>query len=253
MMEQRKVALVTGAATGIGSAIAVKFASLGYDVILHYFSSQDQAEAIAEKIQTAYGVKTLLVQADLAKEEEIHKMVEKVFAHFSHVDILVNNAAVEINSAFSEKDMHSMEQVFRVNVFGPFLLSKLVGEAMYQRQYGKIVFISSNNAIDQNDPVTLEYDASKAALHSLVKNMAQQFSPYVNVNAVAPGWISTEKVEKMNAQLDGKLADEESKRIMLARFGQPAEVANVVAFLASDEASYIQGEIIRVDGGVKNA
>lgn len=249
---ERKVALVTGAGTGIGKETVMKLASQGCDVVACYHTSKTEAEAVVNLASTIFGVDSMVVQVDLSKEEDIHKMVEKVIERFGKIDVLVNNAALEINSDFSCKTKESFEQVLGINVIGTFLLSKLVGEIMVQNHYGKIVFVTSNNAIDQNDPTTLEYDASKMALHSIMKNLAIQFAPFVNVNAVAPGWISTEKVEKVNQELQGMLEQEESKRILLNRFGKPEEVANVISFLVSDEASYLNGEIIRVDGGIRN-
>ncbi len=250
-MEKEKVVLITGSSSDIGQMIAQKFANLGYSLILHYFTSEQEVNTLARMVEEKYEVNTMVVQADLGNLEDINNMVEKILKRYRGVDILVNNAAVENNSDFSKKDMDSMEEVFKVNVFGAFWLSKLLANWMYKQQYGKIVFISSNNALDQNDPVTLEYDASKAAQISMVKNLSKYYAPYVNVNAVAPGWISTKSVEKINSSLNGKLEEEESKRICLNRFGRPEEVAEVVVFLASDKASYINGEIIRVDGGIK--
>lgn len=251
-MEKRKVALVTGGGQGLGAAIVEKFASSGYDVAIHYFMSEEKAKLLAEKIEKEFSVKAMLVQADLEDTRAIELMVSNILNRFSKIDVLVNNAALEINSEIEEKDPESFAQVLRVNVIGTFFLSKLVGTAMVKQQSGKIIFVTSNNGIDQNDPITLEYDASKMALHSVVKNLAIALAPFVNVNAVAPGWIKTDKVEKMNQELQGQLEKVESKKILLSRFGTKEEVSHVIFFLASDMASYINGEIIRVDGGIRN-
>ena len=121
---------------------------------------------------------------------------------------------------------------------------------MIKNKYGKIVNISSNNAINKNDPTTLEYDASKAGLISLTHNLALELKPFVNVNAVAPGWVMTEKVKKINDSLDGMLEKEEKKKILLNKIADPSDIANVVYFLSSDEANYINNQVIIVDGGV---
>ena len=115
--------------------------------------------------------------------------------------------------------------------------------------HGKIINIASNNAISKMDPITLEYDASKAGLINLTHNLALEFAPFVNVNAIAPGWIKTEKIKKINDELDGKFIEEESKKILLNRFAEMEDVCNLVLFLASEKANYINSEVIRIDGG----
>lgn len=251
-MKKRKVAFVTGAGQGLGASIATNMAKDGYDVVLHYYQSEDSARTLAKQLEKTYGIHTLVVQANLLDEQEIQNMVEAVWKKFSNIDVLINNAALELNSALEEKTMMGFQQVLGINVVGTFLLSKMIGSKMQQQKSGTIIFITSNNAIDQNDPVTLEYDASKASLHSIMKNLAIAFAPFVRVNVIAPGWISTEKVEKMNQELQGKLEEVGSENILLGRFGKPEEIANVVSFLASEKASYINGEIIRVDGGIRH-
>lgn len=252
MEKIQKVALITGSNRGIGKAVAMQLARCGYRIVIHYFKGEQEAMNVADEIKTCFSVDVIMIKADLKKEIDIHKMVEKVMEKFGQIDVLVHNAAMEINSDFWDKTVDDLKLTFDVNVFGPFLLSKIVGKIMMENKKGKMIFITSNNAIDQNDPITLEYDASKAALHSMIKNLAIQFAPLITVNGVAPGWISTEKVEKINQELQGKFVEEESKRILLKRFGEPEEVARVVSFLVSEESSYINGEIIRVDGGVRN-
>ena len=252
MEKIQKVALITGSNRGIGKAVAIQLAGCGYSVVIHYFQRKHEAIKVADEIKKRFAVDVMVVGADLKKETDIHKMVEKVMEKFGQIDVLVHNAAVEINSDFWDKTVDDFKLTFDVNVFGPFLLSKIVGKIMMENKKGKMIFVTSNNAIDQNDPITLEYDASKAVLHSMIKNLSIQFAPWIAINGVAPGWISTEKVEKINQELQGKFEEEESKRILLGRFGKPEEVASVISFLASEESSYINGEIIRVDGGVRN-
>ena len=174
-------------------------------------------------------------------------MVEKVLEHFSKIDVLINNAALCQDNYFYEKTSLEFQNVIATNLIGPFLTSKYVGEHMLEQKSGVIVNISSTNGIDTMETYSMDYDASKAGVISLTKNYAKALAPYVRVNAIAPGWTKTDAVLEMNPNY----LKEEEKKILLARFAKPEEIANVVAFLASDDASYINGTIIRVDGGLK--
>ena len=136
---------------------------------------------------------------------------------------------------------------FEVNVVGTFLLSRLLGDKMYEKKEGTIINITSTNGIDTYFPMCLDYDASKAAMISLTHNLALQYAPYVRVNAVAPGWVATQKEIE---GLDDAYLESESEKIYLRRIGTPEEIANVVFFLATKEASYINNTVIRVDGGL---
>lgn len=242
-----KVVLITGARTGIGRACAIKFAKMGYDIILNYHTSN--VVELKKELET-YKVKVLDIKCDLKNEEEIKNMVNHGITEFNHIDVLINNAAIEYNSDFFDKDKAKFMETLEVNLVAPFLISKYVSKYMIKNKYGKIVNISSNNAINKNDPTTLEYDASKAGLISLTHNLALELKPFVNVNAVAPGWVMTEKVKKINDSLDGMLEKEEKKKILLNKIADPSDIANVVYFLSSDEANYINNQVIIVDGGV---
>lgn len=247
-MLKNKVALVTGSSGGIGKYIALKLASEGYDVVIHYNQNEDSGKKVELECKN-YGVKTLLVQADLSNEDEIKNMIDKIIKEFENIDILVNNAAIEINSDFKDKTKETFKKVLDVNLIGTFLVTKYASKYMLENKYGKIVNITSNNAINKYDPSTMEYDASKAGIISLTHNLALELAPYINVNAVAPGWVLTEKVKELNNSLDGMLEKEESKKILINRFTLPEEVANLVSFLVSDEARAINNEIIKIDGG----
>ena len=244
-----KVALVTGSAQGLGKTIIEQFANEGYDVIINYNNSEKEALELEKYINENYNVKVMSIKCDISKEEEIVKMKEEILKIFPKVDVLVNNAAIEVTS--ENRNSETFNETLQINLIGTFLVSKYIGEIMYKNKYGKIINISSNNSINKYDPVTLEYDASKAGVNSLTHNLAILYAPYINVNAVAPGWIKTEKIEKLNKTLDNKLEIEESKNILLNRFAKPEEIANLVLFLASDKANYINSEIIKVDGGTR--
>ena len=143
-------------------------------------------------------------------------------------------------------------KTLEINLIAPFLLSKEIASRMYMNEYGKIINISSNNSIDKYDPVTVEYDCSKAGLNILTKCLAKEFAPFVRVNAIAPGWILTDKIKKLDDSLDNKFVEEESKNILLNRFATCEDICNLVLFLASDKSDYINSEIIKIDGGTND-
>lgn len=239
-------AIITGASRGIGREIAYKLASKGYNVLINYNKSKEKAEDLAKKIQKEFNVKALTFKADISNEEDVLKLFEFAINQFKTIDVLVNNAGICEDMEFLDRTVGQFEKTFKTNVFGVFNLSRLVGRLMKENKYGKIINISSNNSINCFYPTSVDYDASKAALNSLTKNMAIEFAPYVNVNAVAPGWIQTE----MNKDLTPDIIEFEKEKILKRRIGTPKDVANLVAFLVSDEADYINGEIIVIDGGM---
>ncbi len=243
-----KVVLVTGSSRGIGRSIAVKFAKAGANVIVNYKTNAKEAEAITEII-SSYGTKCMCIQADVSKEIEVRHMIETIIAEYGRIDIVVNNAGIAIDSEFDDKRVRDFQDTLDTNLIGVFLVSKYAGNYMLKQEYGKIVNISSTNGIDTTYPYSIDYDASKAGLINLTRNLAIQFAPNINVNAVAPGWIDTE----MNADLSKNYLKEEKDKILLKRFAEPEEIADVVLFLSSDKSRYIDGEVIRVDGGIKFA
>ena len=240
------IVLITGAAGGIGSAIALRLAKEGYDIVLNYCRSKDRAFELKEKILSEYGVRCMAVQADVSKEEEVDRMVLQIEEEMGHVSILINNAGIDLANLFYLKTAEEFRRVLDVNVIGAYNCAKRVSKHMIDDRYGKIINISSTNGINTYYPMCFDYDASKAALNSLTHNLAVQFAPYISVNAIAPGFIGTEK------ELEGYDADflkTETEKILLQRYGKPEEVASLVSFLISDEASYINNSIIRIDGG----
>lgn len=239
----KKNVLITGASRGIGAAIAWKFARDGYNVVINYLNSQEYAEALKESILEKYDVSVLTIKADVSDEEQVKTMVEEVIAAFGSIDVLINNAGIAIDTLVEDKTVADFEKILKVNLIGAFICARECAKVM--KDGSSIINISSANAIDTYYPCGLDYDASKAGLLSLTKNLAVEYSPRIRVNAIASGWVNTE----MNKNLDKEYIAEECKKILLGRFAEPEEIASVVKFLASEEASYINGSTIRVDGG----
>ncbi len=249
---EKEVVLVTGSSRGIGKSCVIEFCKKGYNVIINYNNSKEEAENLKSELETKYDCSIKVIQADVSNSDEVKKMVSEIIEHFGHIDVLVNNAAIEVNSDFFAKSKDSFTKVLETNLIGTFLVSQMVGKHMMERKKGRIINISSNNSINKYSPETLEYDTSKAGINILTKSMAQVFAPFVNVNAVAPGWVLTEKNKELDEELQGQFVKSESEKICLKRFAEPEEIAKVVLFLAGHDASYINGEIIVVDGGNEN-
>lgn len=243
----KKVALVTGSTQGIGKATIIEFAKKDYNVVINYFRRGGDREAInlQKYIEENYNVEAMIISADIRNEEEIKNMVNEIIKRFGRIDCLVNNAGIAIDKEFEEKTTEDFLNTLNTNLIGPFLVSKYVGFEMMKKKQGKIINISSTNGINSFFPTSIDYDASKAALINLTHNLAIQFAPYINVNAVAPGWVNT----KINADLPKDLIEEETEKIYLKKFAEPEQIAKVIVFLASDDASYINSEVIKVDGG----
>lgn len=246
---KRKVALVTGSSKGIGKGCILEFAKNGYDVIINCNNSEESALTLKKEVEEIYNVKALVIKCDVSSEHEVMDMVKTIISEYGYIDVLVNNAAIEECSDFNSKTKSSFERIIGTNLIGTFLVSKEVSKYMLERKKGRIINISSNNSINKYDPSTLEYDCSKAGINILTKNMAKEFAPYINVNAVAPGWVLTDKNLELDKELSGCFVSSESENILLKRFAKVEEIAKVVLFLASEGSSYINGEIIVVDGG----
>lgn len=244
----KKVALITGSSRGLGKAIAKILASKNYNIIINYNKSKEEAEQLSKELKLKYQVDTLVIKADVSNENEVKNMVEKAINKFQKIDVLVNNAGIAIDTTLEDKTKENFQRIIEVNLIGTFLTTKYVSKYMQEQKYGKIINITSTNAIDTYYPYSMDYDASKAGVITLTHNFAVLLSPNINVNAIAAGWINTE----MNNNLSEEFKEQENQKILLKRFANPEEIANVVAFLASDEASYINNEIIRVDGGSYN-
>ena len=245
-----KVVLITGGAQGIGKAIALELGKQGYDIVINYLTSKKEAEILKDKIIKDYGVRCIAIQCDVSKENEVDKMISTIEAKIGGVDILINNAAIDLSNLFHLKNAEEFRKTLDVNVVGAFNCSKRVYRHMIDQEYGRIINISSTNGINTYYPMCIDYDASKAALISMTHNLAFEFAPYVNVNCIAPGFIGTEN------ELDGydeEFLKEETEKIMVNRYGKPEEVAYLVKFLISDEANFINNTIIRIDGGQRGS
>lgn len=189
---KNKIVLITGASKGIGSATAELFAKNGYDVIINYNKSEKQAKDLEEKIKNNYDVNVISIKADISKEDEVKYMVNKIKESYEYVDVLVNNAGIAIDKDFKDRTIDDFKSTFETNVYGTFLVTKYISEIMLTKKKGKIINISSTNGIDTLYPTSIDYDASKASIISLTKNLALEFAPYINVNSIAPGWVNTE-------------------------------------------------------------
>ena len=192
-----KVVLVTGGAQGIGKAIILELAKNHYDVVINYLTSNKAAALLEEEIKKNYDVRVMTIQADVSKEEEVDAMISLIEKKWGGVDILINNAAVDLSNLFHLKTADEFRKTLDVNVVGAFNCSKRVYRHMLDQEYGRIINISSTNGINTYYPMCIDYDASKAALISLTHNLAFEYGPYINVNAIAPGFIGTDN------ELDG--------------------------------------------------
>lgn len=245
MKLKNKVALITGSSRGIGKQTAIAMAKEGANIVINYLNSKNEAEQLKEHIKNKYNVKVLTINADVSDEEEVKNMIEKIITVFGRIDILVNNAAIDNDSLAFDKTKKTFMSVLETNLVGPFLTAKYASFYMKKQKYGKIINVASTNAIDTYYPESLDYDASKAGLISLTHNLAKELAPLITVNAVAPGWTNTD----MNKELNEEQITKANNSILLKRFADPLEIANVITFLATDDANYINDAVIRIDGG----
>ena len=236
------VVLVTGSSRGIGAATIKEFAKNGYDVVINYNNSLQDALKLQDDIKD-YNVRSLILKCDVSKEDDLKDMVNTIMEEFGSIDVLVNNAAIAIDTTFDDKTVSNFRRTLDVNLIGPFVLSRLVGDIMYKNKKGVIINVSSTNGLDTTYPESIDYDASKAGLISLTHNLAKQYSPYVRVNAICPGWVNTD----MNKDLTIGFMEEEKQKILLKRFAEPEDIANAIYNISI--SSYINDAIIRVDGG----
>ena len=242
-----KVAIVTGAQTGIGLAIAQRLAGEGAAVVL-----ADIADATpqARELQTA-GARSLALKVDVAEEQSVHGMVERTLLEFGRIDVLVNNAAIAASiqlRAFEEISVSEWRRMQDVNAMGPFLCTRAVAPHMRRQQSGRIINITSGTAF-KGAPFMLDYVASKGALMTMTRSLARELGrDFITVNAVSPGCTLSEG-NLRNKEFLASYRESAIATRALPRDGWPADIAGAVAFLASDDASFISGQILAVDGG----
>lgn len=240
-----KVAMITGATRGIGKQIALTLANEGYNIVLNYRTENDELKQLKNEIESKK-VKCLTVQGDVTNFEDCKQMIESAIKEFGKVDVLVNNAGITKDMLLARMKEEDFKQVIDVNLVGTFNMTKNVISYMMKARNGRIINISSVVGISGNAGQT-NYSASKAGIIGFTKSLAKEVaSRNILVNAVAPGFIET----NMTDVLKQEVKDEIAKNIPLKRMGTPKDVANVVKFLASEDSSYITGQVISVDGGM---
>ena len=239
-----KIVLITGSSRGIGRATAIAFAQEGAKVVVNYVKNKEAGEKTVAEIKNL-GTDAIAIQADVASENDVKRMVKEAIQKFGAIDVLVNNAGIVWDIPIFTKTVEQWERTLRVNLIGAFLCAKYVVSHMKDRVGASILNISSTNGIDSLSPESTDYDASKAGMISITKNLAQSLAPNIRVNSIAPGWVDTE----INKDLSKDVVESETQKIALGRWGRPEEIAKAALFLCSEDASFITGSVLVVDGG----
>lgn len=245
MMLKGKNAIVTGASRGIGRAIALKFAELGANVVLNYRSDVNSVNEVIKEIESK-GVKAVAIQGDVSSFEDAKKIINESIEKLGSVDILVNNAGITKDSLIMRMKEEEFDKVIEVNLKGVFNCVKHAVPVMMKQRSGRIINISSVVGLSGNAGQA-NYAAAKAGIIGLTKSIAKEIaSRGVTVNAIAPGFIQTDMTDVLSDKVKETITD----NIPLKRLGSPEDIADTAAFLASDMASYITGQVISVDGGM---
>lgn len=241
----KQTAIVTGGSRGIGRAVAVRLAKDGMNLVINYRGNSAAAEE-TERLCRELGAEVLLVQGDVSRTEDCEKLAAQAKEAFGRVDVLVNNAGITRDGLLARMTEEDFRAVLDVNLVGPWNMMKAVNRIMMKQRYGRIVNLSSVTGLMGNMGQT-NYAAAKAGILGMTKSYAREVaSRGITVNAVAPGFIDTDMTEAMPEGAKDKIISE----IPMGRTGKPEDVAEAVAFLASEQAGYITGEVLRVDGGM---
>jgi len=240
-----KVALVTGASRGLGRAIALKLASLGSKVAINYVASDEAASRLAEEIESQGG-EAMLAKADVADARAVKAMTLQIVARWGKIDILVNNAGIVRDSLLPRMSDEAWDEVINTNLRGAYLCTKFTLRSMMDQFWGRIINISSLAGLLGNTGQA-NYSAAKGGLIAFTKSVAKEVgSRNITANAIAPGFITTDMTDKLPEESQAAILS----RISLKRFGIPDDVAELVAFLASERAGYITAQVIGIDGGI---
>lgn len=240
-----KVALITGCNRGIGKSILESFASNGADIWACTRKQSDEFNTFLGHLRSEYGVKINTLNFDLLNEPEIKEKLKQLYTSNQKIDILVNNAGISHGGFTQMTSLNQIKSVFEINFFSQILITQIVAKIMLRQKKGSIINMASVAGIDAN-PGNIAYGSSKAALIYATKTMAKEFAPFVRVNAIAPGLTETEMVGEM----EKNARDNMVRSGAMKRLADPAEIAEVALFLASDQSSFVNGQIIRVDGGM---
>ena len=244
-MLKGKTAVITGSGRGIGKAIAVKMASLGANIVINDIPSSDYADATCEEIK-AMGVECIVVKGDVRSADDVAELINTTLDKFGKIDIFVNNAGVTRDGLMLRMSEDDWDLVMDINLKGAFNCIKAVARPMMKQRGGSIINIASVVGVMGNAGQA-NYSASKAGLIGLTKTTAKEFaSRGIRCNAVAPGFIASDMTDKLTDEVKKQYFD----AIPLAKFGETSDVADVVAFLASDMSKYVTGQVINVDGGL---
>lgn len=237
--------LITGAAGGIGEAIAKVFAQIGHNIILHYSKSEEKAFSIKKDLEATYGVKVIPVKADLCSNDEIEALAKKALSEFGTIDVLINNAGIAHQELFQLCSDEKAKEIFDVNIMSAMKLTKEILPTMIKNHSGRIINISSMWGIC-GASCEVHYSASKSALIGFTKALSKEVGPSgITVNCICPGFIDT----KMNAHLDEDSVREIVESTPMMRKGTGEDVAYLCEFLSSEKAGFITGQVVSVDGG----
>lgn len=240
-----KIALVTGAGKGIGRASALRLAEKGANVVVNYKTSRNEAEELVQEIE-AMGCEGLAVQADVGRLDQVKDMIDTIDRHFGQIDILVNNAGIIDDTLIMRMSDDQWRRIIETNLDGTFYCSRAVVRGMVKQRWGRIINIGSIVGTHGNAGQT-NYSASKAGIEGFTKALAKELANRsVTVNVVAPGYITTETVEILGEKFKERILG----MIPMGYLGDPDDIGHMVAYLASDKARYITGQVIAVDGGL---